>query len=118
MFAESINYVTIRASAAASILCGPSASFRFSHLQQVTPSDISFADCSMNLMNVTNVTFQRCSFMDVAGYRCCEVLELIGPRTSVQVEECIFLKSSSVSNNNRAIDLQNGFNLCQSSTAT
>ena len=105
MFTESINYVTIRASAVniASISCGASVSFRFSHLQQVTVSDISFADCSMNLMNVTNATFVRYSFIDVAGYRCCAVLEFIGPRNSVQIEECTFLKNFTVSNNNRAL---------------
>ena len=106
----SISYFMMKANTTATVLCSPGSStyFSFSHQQQVTVSGVSFIDCKMNLGLIARATFLRSSFRDITRNRIGAVLNFRGPRISVQIEECTFLKDTNLTNNNRAIRLYSG----------
>ena len=105
LFMLNIHSLEIRAISTASVLCSQSAYFSFSHLQQITISGVTFSDCKMNLMFITNATFLRSSFMKMIGYRCCTILKLRW--TLLQMNHCIF-SNNNTANNAQAIVSYNG----------
>ena len=72
---KNTNSLEIRTNSTATVLCSPSAYFSFSNLHQITVSGVTFIDCKMNLLFITNATFVRSSFMKMTGYWCCTTLK-------------------------------------------
>ena len=105
LFLLNTNSLEIRAISTASVLCSPSAYFSFTNLRQIIISGVTFIDCKMNLLFITNSLIVRSSFTKMTGYRCCTILKCRW--TSLQIDHCIF-SNNGIANNHRAIVSYNG----------
>ena len=89
---QNMNSFIMRANASATVTCNQQLqqTFYFNRVQQVHVSGISFSGCRMELQYLTNVTFERSSFVDGTSYRCCySGRALYVWYSSVLIRQCI-----------------------------